>query len=66
MSATLANYNEHHQENVLPTIPTGQHLDKKLLDLVLDLLNLATELTSLVGGNGAKYEKSKVINPELN
>lgn len=28
-------------------------LDEKLLDLVLDLLDLAAELTSLVGSNGA-------------
>ena len=30
----------------------SQNLDEELLDLVLDLLDLAGELTSLVGGDG--------------
>ena len=35
-------------------------LDEELLDLVLDLLDLAGELTSLVGGDGA-VENTRTI-----
>jgi hypothetical protein len=42
-------------------LPQGIALDEELLNLILNLLNLAAELTSLVGGDGAMWVKKNLL-----
>lgn len=39
------------------TMLNANNLDEELLDLILDLLDLAAEFTGLVGGDGAVYSR---------